>query len=40
MPTLFFEFISILVNGMYFLFLLFMDTRHDHELITVKPYES
>ena len=36
MSTLFFEIISILVNAMYFLFLLFADTRHDHELIRVE----
>ena len=29
-------YISILVNSMYFLFLLFVNTCHDHELIRVK----
>ena len=33
MSTLFLELISILVSGMYFLFLLFVNTRCDHELI-------
>ena len=28
--------ISILVNAMYFLFLLFANAHHDHELIRVK----
>ena len=29
-------FLSILVNSMYFCFLLFANTHHDHELIRVK----
>ena len=36
MSTLFLELISILVNDMYFLFLLFANMRHNHELIRVK----
>ena len=36
MSTLFLELRSILVNGMYFLFLLFANTNHNHELIRVK----
>ena len=33
-------FISILVNDMYFLFLLFANTHHDHKLIRVKHLEN
>ena len=36
MSTFFLELISILVNGMYFRFLLFANTRHDHELVRVN----
>ena len=34
--TLFLELISISVKGMYFWFLLFANTCHDHELIRIK----
>ena len=36
MSALFFEIIPILVNAMYFRFILFVNTRHDNELIKVK----
>ena len=31
-----FHYLSTLIKVMYFLFLLFVSTRHDHELIRVK----
>ena len=36
MSTFFLELISILGNSIYFLFLLFVNTHHDHKLIIVK----
>ena len=36
MSPLFLALISILVNGIYFWFFLFVNTRHDHELIRLK----
>ena len=36
MSTFFLELISILDNDMYFLFLLFLNTCHNHELVRVN----
>ena len=36
MSNLFLELISVSVNDMYFCFLLFVNARHDYELIKVK----
>ena len=40
MSTLFLEHISILINTMYLWFLIFVNTRHGHQLIRLKHEET